>query len=205
MGNDVAYGGNDKSVFIIRKGSKIVHIGEIDVRDTTYVSGKANSLALELGVQNIKVDVIGIGAGVHDQLNNMKAGRYEVTPINVAEKAFDSEKFLNRRAEYYDGLRQRFFDHDISIPADEELEEELATIKYRFNSRGQMRIEEKDEMKKRLGRSPDKADALMLAFATQKDTAWELPYQTEERIIPGSREDLSGFAMQRKERWPWDS
>lgn len=110
LGNDVAYGGNDKSVFIIRRGSRVVYIGAVDVRDTTRVAGRSHQLAREFGAKNIKVDVIGIGAGVHDQLVNMAANNYQVSAINVAEKAIDSEKFLKPAGAGAELIIDKFFD-----------------------------------------------------------------------------------------------
>ena len=74
---------------------------------------------------------------------------------------------MNARAEWYWGLRERFdpVTAAISIPDDDELISQLANIRYKINSRGQVLIESKDEMKKRGLKSPDKADAVMLVFA----------------------------------------
>ena len=53
------------------------------------------------------------------------------------------------------------------MPDDEDLQDELTQHKYKIvSSNGKIRIEEKDEMRKRLGRSPDRADSLMLTYAT---------------------------------------
>jgi len=79
--------------------------------------------------------------------------------------AADRERFANARAEWWWGLRSRFESGDIDIDGDEELVEQLANIKYKVNSRGQILIESKDDMKKRGRKSPDRGDALMLAFA----------------------------------------
>lgn len=77
----------------------------------------------------------------------------------------DNERFLNARAEWFWGLRERFEAGDISLDKDEDLAAQLANIKYKFTSWGQIQIESKDDMKRRGVHSPDRADALMLAFA----------------------------------------
>lgn len=64
-------------------------------------------------------------------------------------------------------MRERFEAGDIDIENDEELVAQLSNIKYKINSRGQIQIESKDEMRKRGLPSPDRADALMLAFAKE--------------------------------------
>ena len=52
----------------------------------------------------------------------------------------------------------------ISIPDDPELVAELSTIQYTYTSKGLIQLEPKEQLKKRLKRSPDKADALVLAY-----------------------------------------
>ena len=70
----------------------------------------------------------------------------------------------NLRAEGYWTLARRFREHTIRIPRDAELIAELASLRYRYNSRGKVLMESKEDMKRRGLPSPDKADALMLAF-----------------------------------------
>ena len=76
----------------------------------------------------------------------------------------DKDKFANLRAESYKHLSELFENGEISIPDDLELIAQLSSIKYKFNSSGQLQIESKEDMKKRGVKSPDKADALALAF-----------------------------------------
>ena len=73
---------------------------------------------------------------------------------------------VRQTKEEYFGLKQRFVDGDIVLPKDDELTAQLSTRKYSINSRGQLIIEDKASYKKRIGRSPDRADALILAFST---------------------------------------
>jgi hypothetical protein len=90
---------------------------------------------------------------------------FPVELINVGESARDSEKNANSKAEYYWGLRERFEQGDISGLTDETTISQLATIKYKHTSRGQVQIESKEDARKRGVKSPDRAEALMLAFA----------------------------------------
>jgi phage terminase large subunit len=89
----------------------------------------------------------------------------DVYGINVADRSIDSNCFANLRAEGYWRLRERFERGPIMIPDDDELIHELTSLKYTIvNRNGQIRLAEKEEMKKRLGTSPDLADRLCLAF-----------------------------------------
>ena len=85
--------------------------------------------------------------------------------FNGSAAPFEEESVCaNLRAEGYWTLARRFRDHRIRIPRDAELIAELASLRYRYNSRGKVLMESKDSMKSRGLPSPDKADALMLAF-----------------------------------------
>ena len=53
----------------------------------------------------------------------------------------------------------------VQIPPDEDLLTELCSVNKRYDGKGRLLLESKDEVKKRLGRSPDKADAFVLTFA----------------------------------------
>ena len=107
------------------------------------------------------MDEIGVGAGVVDRLRELG---HPVRGVNVARKARQSQTFANLRAEGYWALRERFASGRISIPADSQLVGELAALRYGYDSDGHIKMESKDDMRKRGLPSPDKADALMLAF-----------------------------------------
>jgi len=92
-------------------------------------------------------------------------------PINVGESPHDSEKYANLKAELYWGLRMRAQAGDLIGYLDEKLVGQLAGIRYKHNARGQIVIESKEEARKRGVKSPDRAEAVMLAFAQH-----ELPY-----------------------------
>ena len=62
-------------------------------------------------------------------------------------------------------LRDLIIQKKIALPKNTLLANELASIRYEYTGKSQIKIEAKDEIKKRLGKSPDIADALALAFA----------------------------------------
>jgi len=96
--------------------------------------------------------------------------------MNGAESPIEPDKFLNKRAEWYWNLRERYKDGNIAIQHDDELEGQLASIKYKFNSQGKIQIESKEDMKKRNLQSPDKADSQNYAFAYEKtpQSSWDI-------------------------------
>jgi hypothetical protein len=121
------------------------------------------------GAVRVQIDKIGIGAGVVSrgvELHEPFVG------INVGEAAIDSERFLNLRAEYYWALRERFEAGDVDLdPSDKQLASELCSIRFKRTSRGQIQIESKEDMKRRGIPSPNRAEAVMLAFAVIVVTA----------------------------------
>jgi hypothetical protein len=69
-------------------------------------------------------------------------------------------------------VREMFYNREIALPEDDELASELASIRYEFDAKGRIRIEGKEEVKKRTGKSPDKAESLILSFADPKRGSW---------------------------------
>jgi len=99
---------------------------------------------------------------VVDALNSI--GVQGVNGVNVAEPAWNNDKYANLKAELWFSLRQRLLDGEVSLPDDKDLERELM-CSYKYNLTGKIVIQAKDDVKKALGRSPDLADSLVLAFA----------------------------------------
>lgn len=171
IGVDVARFGSDKTVIATRRGKKVLPLKVFAKLDTMETVGHVIAEQREAKASTIKVDVIGMGAGVVDRL---KEQNYPVAGINVAEAASDTEKFTNLRSELWWNLRERLDPNPkinpepIALPPDDELLADLSGIKYRIDSRGRIQVESKEDMKKRLGRSPDRGDAVVLAFAPVK-------------------------------------
>ena len=160
MGVDVARFGDDRSVITIVKGHKVLPQVIVRGMDTQELAKKVYDLFLEHRAETVNVDVIGVGGGVVDALNAIGC---PVNGVNVAEPAWDSDKFANRKAEGWWVVRQRLLDGDLSLPNDKDLERELM-CSYRYNLTGHIVIQPKEEVKKVLGRSPDLADSLVLAL-----------------------------------------
>ena len=162
FGVDVARFGDDETVVIVRRGLKATKIESWVKQDTTWTAGKVAEMARAESPTTIYVDEIGIGAGVVDPL---RANRYNVVGVVSGEAARKAEVYANRRAELYCQLAEHFQDGSIVIPDHPKLSSQLSSIKYKFDTHHRKIIESKDDMRKRGGKSPDYADALMLAFS----------------------------------------
>lgn len=168
IGVDVARFGSDKTVIAVRKGRKVMPLLVMPQKSITESVGIITDIARQEGTDMIKVDEIGVGGGVVDVLEE---NGFSGAGIDVAKAPIDSDRFSNLRAELWWNLRE-LLDVDpvrnpkpIALPPDEDLLAELSSVQFKYNSRGQIQIEAKDDMKKRLGRSPDRADAVVLAMA----------------------------------------
>ncbi len=165
LGVDVGAGG-DSSCVAHRLGPVVRVIHEDHNPDTMETTGNVVHLRRKTRATSVKVDKIGIGAGVTDR------GREQGEPfigINVGEAAADTENFANWRAELWWAIRERFEAGEVDLdPDDKETAAELCTLRYKRTSRGQIIIESKDEAKRRGVPSPNRAEAVMLAFAQEK-------------------------------------
>ena len=158
---DVARFGSDRTVILRRRSDNVEDIQVLRQHDTMEITGRIVAAIREHRPAEVVVDEIGIGAGVVDRLRELGFG---VRGVNVAHKAKQDEQYANLRAEGYWRLRERFVSGRISIPGDRGLIGELAALRYDYDSLGRIKIEGKDEMRKRGPPSPDLADALMMAF-----------------------------------------
>lgn len=171
MGVDIARFGDDETCVVVRQGKAVNHIEAWSKRDLMATAHRIKKLIIDHRVRRVRIDVIGMGGGPYDRLKEMQdagelSATIEIIPINVAEKSTDDEKFKIQRDELWFGLAQRFRDGDVDeLPDDPVLQSQLTSVKYDFNARGQLEVESKEQMKKRGLSSPDRADALVLAFA----------------------------------------
>jgi hypothetical protein len=164
-GLDVARFGDDSTALAKRKGNvQLEPTREWYGLDTMQVAGM---IAAEYRDSRekpwcINVDVIGIGAGVVDRLEELGL---PVRGINVAESASASIKYMRLRDELWFLGREWLEARDCRLAEDDELVGELVTAKYKIESSGKIKVESKDDMKKRGVASPNRADAWLLTFA----------------------------------------
>lgn len=93
--------------------------------------------------------------------------------MNVGQSSSDGDKYANKKAEFYWGLRMRFQAGDVAGLTDERTISQLASILYEHDAPGRVAIESKEDARKRGVKSPDRAEAVMLAFAMPA-LAWTL-------------------------------
>lgn len=170
LGVDVARYGGDASIILPRRGLKVYPWETFRKLSTIDLGGFVNQTYQELDAAGVGIDVIGMGAGVYDwlQKRNLK-NLYEV---NVSYASSDIEKYNRLRDELWCKVRDNcalgLYSFPDLIPEGETeslgqmLANELATVRYSFNSHGGYKVESKKDMKARGIPSPNIADALCI-------------------------------------------
>jgi hypothetical protein len=168
LGVDVGAGG-DRTVIYARAGARATLQWRGQTPDPMEVVGRVVAAINETGAGSVKVDAIGIGWGVCGRLEELReqgVHRAVINGINVGAAPRDPTKFGKLRDEIWwevgrelsrtQGWDLRDVD-DVTVG-------QLIAPKYAPDSAGRVKVERKEDTKARLGRSPDDADALLLAF-----------------------------------------
>jgi hypothetical protein len=186
VGIDVARSGQDKTVFAKRYGQYIAQLKAEHIASTTEVAGIGKELLRGTDAY-ASVDVIGIGAGVVDTLrdNGVDTEAFNASKSSTGTDFNGLLEFANRRAEAWWALRDALDPKngfELALPPDDELLGDLTSPRYRRLPTGKIRVEEKDEVKKRLGRSPDRGDAVVMTLAPRYNDDNEEVYVYDDEV-----------------------
>jgi len=177
LGVDPARGGGDRTAIIDRRGRALgtVVYDVLDWPDTMRVAAHVAELIRKHQPDAVNIDVTGVGAGVYDRLVEYGFERV-ARAVTFGGGADDPERYMNKRAEMWDRLREWLSVPDrltVSIPDEDALDADLTAAVWKSpdvlsgctfqNER--LRLEAKDSIIKRLGFSPDLGDAAALTFA----------------------------------------
>jgi len=161
VSSDIARFGDDEIVIDYLLGNRLV---EQDVSNKQSLMETVGRIINKRKVYNAKmlvVDDAALGGGVTDRLREMDE---KVLAINGGERANDFEKFVNLKSEIWWYAREQFEKGRVSIINDPLLIRQLGVVQHSYRSNGKIVVEPKDEVKTRLGRSPDRADAFILGL-----------------------------------------
>lgn len=175
LGVDVG-GGGDETVVRERRGPRAGREWRAHTDRPEQLAPLVLQAIKETGATSCKIDSIGIGFGVIGELRNMAdRGLHDchIVAVNVAEKASDPDKYANLRAELWwevgRGLSERQGWDLSAMDNPDTTVAQLLEPQWSVDAQGRIKVEPKDDVIKRLGRSPDNADALLLAFYTASD------------------------------------
>lgn len=190
LGIDVARYGNDRTVLFGRKGRDARTWPSWDFKglDSVQVAEKVAEWAMTYKPDAIVVEnSANSGSGVIDTLRHWNYKVFEVYP---GARSAQPQLYDRLREEWWVAARQWMYDGGCLDPADTELFSELTKLRYKVDHHHgtQLQVEAKAEMKKRIGFSPDRADAFVLTFAQRfvRKNIWNAPQQglqTRQRAI----------------------
>lgn len=193
IGVDVARFGDDDTVIAWTRGAFGAVARRIHGAPTTEVVGEVRALVAKMrrAVESVVVaiDEGSMGAGVIDQLLEAFDAdpHVQILGVNAASSPYDRDRFERRRDELWWDLREWLA--TATLEPCSELERELVAPSYSLTSGGRIKVEGKDQLKKRLKRSPDHADALALAVGRPEANP---PPENTCPAIPWSRWDGMG-------------
>ena len=188
LGVDVARYGEDKSVVAARRGRLCWIEDDWRGMDTVYTAEQVVRIAERLAHKDangrvaetveIRVDGIGVGAGVVDTLKaaaikyerkHRKLCWYTVREMNGSarppkELGGSQAGYGNARAYWHDQLKHQMRNGRVRLESHEQLADELRACRFRYSS-GKMYIESKEEIRSRGGKSPDFSDAIVYVSA----------------------------------------
>ena len=193
LGFDVADEGDDANATVLRHGSVVTDMQQWRGQDVIYSADKVYLYAQEQDIDRIVYDNIGVGAGVKAQFRR-KNGKVQTLGFNAGGAVYkpdakytddkrNRDMFANIKAQAWWMVRDRFYKtwravhHGDNYPEDqlislssslhelEYLTAELSRPQVDYDQNGRVKVESKKDMKKRGIPSPNRADALVMAFA----------------------------------------
>lgn len=186
LGVDPAEYGSDKTAIVLRQGRKVHWVKRFAKKGTMEIAGIVSQIAADMDdartpLDGIIVDVTGVGTGVADRLIEMQVPN--VYRVHFGGKAYDDLKYVNRRAECWGRTLDWFKDAPNLLPDDDQLQADLTSVPYHYDSSRRLVLMSKEKMKQLGIPSPDSGDALTLTFA--------------ENIAPQARDNPTDWRSQR--------
>ncbi|MGL5066066.1 MAG: hypothetical protein ACRC62_39350 [Microcoleus sp.] len=219
LGVDVARGGKDQTIIAGRRGNWFDELKEYPGSTTPDGGAVAAQVAKhwEEGC-GINIDAIGVGTSVYDILKNTYP---KVQAIGGGEKSRKSDRsgklaFFNKRSEIIWLLREALDPENgshIALPRNSKLKSELCSARWSLvpptagdeSKKGRIKVESKEDIVKRIGRSPDRADAIAYAWANQLEEFVPIEYAIDVRDITPKVPEITPpkFAMPRRSHKGW--
>lgn len=169
VGFDVARFGDDETMLAPRRGQRVFPLIPVSQGDGPDTAARALVALADAGLIRegerplLIVDANGVGASVYDAL--ARRTDCDALAVNTATAASKPNDYINLRAELHFILKAWLRDGGL-LPDDGRLQSELVAPKYSVDARNRIKVESKDEIRARLRRSPDRADAVMLSLVT---------------------------------------
>lgn len=170
VGGDLAYGGEDDTVFAPRHGDFIPNLHIYPYTKDTHKN--ARRIEHILKTRNVDataiVDIVGWGAGTYD---NLRTWGYETVGFHPQHKTYRRDStgelgFKDKRSAAWWNMREALdpsSGREVALPPDDGMMGDLIAPTWRSMT-GKIEVEPKDKIKERIGRSPDRGDAVVMAY-----------------------------------------
>ena len=167
--NDPARFGDDENVIYVMEQTKehayIVDELVLEHKSLMDTAGRLVALRKKHQANLIAVDVIGIGAGIVDALNELREPVYAINSSAKPTIETELKKYHNLRTQMWMEAGLKFSEGKVVLDQEDTLlRGQLSTTKFKFTNNGRVQAESKDDIKKRLGRSPDRGDAFVMGL-----------------------------------------
>lgn len=197
IGCDKARFGDDFTSIVVRRGACALHHETHNGWDNNRIAGRLKQLCAEFAGPNedpraVACLIDDVQGGVVD----MAAG-YNFAEINSSSRAIEPEGYPNRRSELWFTVAGRASDGRLDLSrlsqqSRDLLRRQLMAPGWKVDAQGRRVVEPKSDTKKRIGRSPDDADALNLAYAAEA-AAWSDVLLDEQEILSFQSEARSAW------------
>lgn len=200
IGVDPAGMGHDKTAISWRYGrvvSKTIYYSKLS---PMQIVGLLAEIIYRDKPSRMFIDAGNMGASIVDRLHEISYSYQSIVwPVNSASKPDNQERFLNKRAEMWNRMREQVEGAlPYQLPDDDLVAADLTIPKKIYHSSGKIQLESKQDIFKRLGRSPDGGDSIALTYAyvvpVYEDTEYlQEMYESENRKYDQTRNSVTGY------------
>ena len=177
---DPALGGGDEAVLYYMENSEVLREKIVTIKDATVLEAEVLLFADKCKCNHIVMDSAGLGQPIYHHLRKRSK---KVIPMDARAKAVDSDRFHNLKSEVWFHSRLMMEQGKIPPIIDSVLKKQLSAVRYKWSgSRNRIICEPKEDTRKRLGQSPDRADAFVMGVWAYDKLPDENRYNYTARI-----------------------
>lgn len=167
LGVDVGRGGDPTVIAKEYDHHSVRELVHSNKRDTMAIAGILLPILKKNRFAKAVIDIVGLGSGTYDRLREDDSIRSQVAPFVASAKSDMEDQtgelgFINLRAAAWWNMREMLQRNEYDLPPDDKLIGDLTAPKWKLMSGGKIKVEEKEEIKKRLKRSTDDGDAVVM-------------------------------------------
>jgi phage terminase large subunit len=175
---DIARSGADNTAIVLLRGRRLTVLETLQIPDTMEVAERIVQWSLRENPDAIHIDATGLGVGVYDRLRQIqdRLGEARLVGVVLGAAAQDREAFPRLLDEMQWAMRgaldPRGEDPIAIDPRCPDLAEQLSVRGWYLDDRTRIKVESKNDLRRRGAHSPDVADAAMLCFHRTEKVWW---------------------------------